>query len=193
MVAHTGQQTVAERHGGLQRWQPAQVRQQAADSRGWQGGLHASRLTYYCCRGWRQRSSAAGCAPAPSDVAPMSIPLPCSFASFAFAAQSLLSALGVVQFISNIVFGRFVNKEKVRARAGQGGLGRVSRLGCSTVDWARVGQGGRLSGSWEDPQLYELLWGECRGCMAGETGAVRGLTLRAASQLEASSRSACHQ
>ena len=43
---------------------------------------------------------------------------PCSFASFAFAAQSLLSALGVVQFISNIIFGRFVNKEKVR-RMGQ--------------------------------------------------------------------------
>jgi len=41
----------------------------------------------------------------------------CSFASFAFAAQSLLSALGVVQFISNIIFGRFVNKGK-----GGGGL-----------------------------------------------------------------------
>ncbi|KAL4426811.1 hypothetical protein ABPG77_006597 [Micractinium sp. CCAP 211/92] len=39
-----------------------------------------------------------------------------NFASFAFAAQSLLSALGVVQFISNIVFGRFVNKEKVTKR-----------------------------------------------------------------------------
>ncbi|KAL4430976.1 hypothetical protein ABPG75_006232 [Micractinium tetrahymenae] len=39
-----------------------------------------------------------------------------NFASFAFAAQSLLSALGVVQFISNIIFGRFVNKEKVTKR-----------------------------------------------------------------------------
>lgn len=44
---------------------------------------------------------------------PLSRSLARSFASFAFAAQSLLSALGVVQFISNIVFGRFVNKEKV--------------------------------------------------------------------------------
>lgn len=37
-----------------------------------------------------------------------------NFASFAFAAQSLLSALGTVQFISNILFGRYVNKEQVR-------------------------------------------------------------------------------
>jgi len=34
-----------------------------------------------------------------------------NFASFAFAAQSLLSALGSVQFISNVLFSRFVNKE----------------------------------------------------------------------------------
>ncbi|EFN59139.1 hypothetical protein CHLNCDRAFT_137963 [Chlorella variabilis] len=38
--------------------------------------------------------------------------------SFAFTAQSLLSALGVVQFISNIAFGRWVNKEKARRTAG---------------------------------------------------------------------------
>jgi predicted MFS family arabinose efflux permease len=39
-----------------------------------------------------------------------------NFASFAFAAQSLLSALGTVQFISNILFGRYVNREKVTRR-----------------------------------------------------------------------------
>lgn len=42
----------------------------------------------------------------------------CSLVSFAFTAQSLLSALGVVQFISNIAFGRWVNKEKARRTAG---------------------------------------------------------------------------
>jgi magnesium transporter len=36
-----------------------------------------------------------------------------NFASFAFAAQSLLSALGSVQFISNVAFSKFVNKEKI--------------------------------------------------------------------------------
>lgn len=34
-----------------------------------------------------------------------------NFASFAFAAQSLLSALGSVQFLSNVAFSRLVNKE----------------------------------------------------------------------------------
>eukprot|EP00890_Picochlorum_soloecismus_P005143 jgi/Picsp_1/562/NSC_00559-R1_protein len=34
-----------------------------------------------------------------------------NFASFAFAAQSLLAALGSVQFISNVVFSKLVNKE----------------------------------------------------------------------------------
>lgn len=36
-----------------------------------------------------------------------------NFASFAFAAQSLLSALGSVQFISNVAFSRFINKENI--------------------------------------------------------------------------------
>lgn len=34
-----------------------------------------------------------------------------NFASFAFAAQSLLAALGSIQFVSNVLFARFVNKE----------------------------------------------------------------------------------
>ena len=36
-----------------------------------------------------------------------------NFASFAFAAQSLLSALGSVQFLSNVAFSRLVNKEPI--------------------------------------------------------------------------------
>ena len=34
-----------------------------------------------------------------------------NFASFAFAAQSLLAALGSIQFVSNVVFSKVVNKE----------------------------------------------------------------------------------
>lgn len=33
-----------------------------------------------------------------------------------FAAQSLLAALGVVQFLSNMVFARFLNKERITRR-----------------------------------------------------------------------------
>lgn len=36
-----------------------------------------------------------------------------NFASFAFAAQSLLAALGSVQFVSNVVFSKLVNKERL--------------------------------------------------------------------------------
>lgn len=36
-----------------------------------------------------------------------------NFASFAFAAQSLLAALGSIQFVSNVVFARLVNKERI--------------------------------------------------------------------------------
>jgi hypothetical protein len=36
-----------------------------------------------------------------------------NFISFSFAAQSLLSALGSAQFISNVIFGRFILKEVV--------------------------------------------------------------------------------
>eukprot|EP01062_Namystynia_karyoxenos_P047524 TRINITY_DN3589_c0_g1_i2.p1 TRINITY_DN3589_c0_g1~~TRINITY_DN3589_c0_g1_i2.p1 ORF type:complete len:732 (+),score=208.43 TRINITY_DN3589_c0_g1_i2:79-2196(+) len=36
----------------------------------------------------------------------------CNFGSFAFAAQSLLAALGCVQFVSNVVFARYINGEK---------------------------------------------------------------------------------
>lgn len=36
-----------------------------------------------------------------------------NFASFAFAAQSLLSALGCIEFVSNVAFSKFVNKEKI--------------------------------------------------------------------------------
>mmetsp|Transcript_29842 Transcript_29842/g.65998 ORF Transcript_29842/g.65998 Transcript_29842/m.65998 type:complete len:724 (-) Transcript_29842:358-2529(-) len=36
-----------------------------------------------------------------------------NFASFAFAAQSLLAALGSVQFVSNVIFASFVLKEKI--------------------------------------------------------------------------------
>ena len=39
-----------------------------------------------------------------------------NFASFAFAAQSLLAALGTVQFISNVFFAKFVLKEKLTTR-----------------------------------------------------------------------------
>lgn len=34
-----------------------------------------------------------------------------NFASFSFAAQSLLAALGAVQFVSNVAFARLVNHE----------------------------------------------------------------------------------
>lgn len=72
-------------------------------------------------------------------------PLSCSFASFAFAAQSLLSALGVVQFISNIVFGRFVNKEKVCGRGVRcGGMGCI---GLWSVFVKRLGIA--LAASWQ--------------------------------------------
>ena len=80
---------------------------------------------------------AARRAPAPpvrhKPPASYACPAARSFASFAFAAQSLLSALGVVQFISNIIFGRFVNKEKVGAGGMLGGrawvLGRMRQFG----------------------------------------------------------------
>ena len=36
-----------------------------------------------------------------------------NFASFAFAAQSLLAALGSIQFVSNVVFSKVVNKESL--------------------------------------------------------------------------------
>lgn len=36
-----------------------------------------------------------------------------NFASFAFAAQSLLAALGSIQFVSNVIFSRVVNKERL--------------------------------------------------------------------------------
>ena len=39
-----------------------------------------------------------------------------NFASFAFAAQSLLAALGTVQFVSNVFFAKFVLGEKLTAR-----------------------------------------------------------------------------
>jgi len=39
-----------------------------------------------------------------------------NFVSFGFAAQSLLSALGAVQFLSNVVFARFVLKAEVTRR-----------------------------------------------------------------------------
>ncbi|GAB4817643.1 hypothetical protein N2152v2_004689 [Parachlorella kessleri] len=39
-----------------------------------------------------------------------------NFASFGFAAQSLLAALGVVQFLSNLVFARFMNHEHITKR-----------------------------------------------------------------------------
>lgn len=59
-----------------------------------------------------------------------------NFASFAFAAQSLLSALGTVQFISNILFGRYVNREKVR---------RASCCGCASAVCSRRGLAEPLS------------------------------------------------
>jgi magnesium transporter len=39
-----------------------------------------------------------------------------NFASFAFAAQSLLAALGTVQFISNVFFAKFILKEELTPR-----------------------------------------------------------------------------
>lgn len=39
-----------------------------------------------------------------------------NFASFAFAAQSLLAALGTVQFISNVFFAKFILKEELTTR-----------------------------------------------------------------------------
>lgn len=36
-----------------------------------------------------------------------------NFASFAFAAQSLLAALGSIQFVSNVIFAKVVNKERL--------------------------------------------------------------------------------
>ena len=39
-----------------------------------------------------------------------------NFVSFAFAAQSLLAALGTVQFISNVFFAKFVLKQVITLR-----------------------------------------------------------------------------
>jgi drug/metabolite transporter (DMT)-like permease len=39
-----------------------------------------------------------------------------NFVSFGFAAQSLLAALGSVQFLSNVVFARFVLHEAITPR-----------------------------------------------------------------------------
>jgi hypothetical protein len=47
----------------------------------------------------------------PSNVVMFTTTLP--YCNAAFAAQSLLAALGSVQFIANVVFGRLVLKEPV--------------------------------------------------------------------------------
>jgi len=39
-----------------------------------------------------------------------------NFVSFGFAAQSLLAALGSIQFVSNVVFARFVLREVITPR-----------------------------------------------------------------------------
>ena len=51
-----------------------------------------------------------------------------NFASFAFAAQSLLAALGSIQFVSNVVFARLVNKERITRQTVVGTL--VIVAGC---------------------------------------------------------------
>jgi drug/metabolite transporter superfamily protein YnfA len=51
-----------------------------------------------------------------------------NFASFAFAAQSLLSALGSVQFVSNVAFARLVNGERLTRWVAAGTL--VIAAGC---------------------------------------------------------------
>ena len=51
-----------------------------------------------------------------------------NFASFAFAAQSLLAALGSIQFVSNVIFARLVNKERITPQTVAGTL--VIVAGC---------------------------------------------------------------
>lgn len=68
------------------------------------------------------------CARRPAAMLQMSL---ASFVTFAvpdaaFAAQSLLAALGSVQFIANVVFGRLVLKEPVSI-SGSYGPGNVAR------------------------------------------------------------------
>lgn len=54
-----------------------------------------------------------------------------NFASFAFAAQSLLAALGSIQFVSNVAFARLVNKERITPHTVVGTL--IIVAGCVTL------------------------------------------------------------
>ena len=54
-----------------------------------------------------------------------------NFASFAFAAQSLLAALGSIQFVSNVAFARLVNKEPITSQTVVGTT--IIVAGCVTL------------------------------------------------------------
>jgi drug/metabolite transporter (DMT)-like permease len=73
-----------------------------------------------------------------------------NFASFAFAAQSLLSALDSVQFISNVAFSKFVNKEKISRYVLAGTL--VIVAGCVIL----VSFGNHESPTYTATELQEL-------------------------------------